>query len=103
MRVNQLEQFNNAARGNLQAFMLVEPDALTGETEIEDDFTTRFARKAVFPHRLVAGRAGRRFHTESHEWARRALFCDYTAAWGVVCGEPGKAAKIGCLQRAAGI
>ena len=62
--MDQLEQFDDAARRDLRAFEVVEPDTLAREAEIEHDFAMMQALEALLEHGLAAGRTGCRFHRE---------------------------------------
>ena len=89
--MQQFEQFDGAARGDLHAFKLVEPDALAVETEIKDDGAMQQALEGLLDHRLLAGGAGRGFHGNRVPGNRR----DYSRALGVLARLPASAsAKI---------
>ena len=60
--VDQLEQFDDAARRDLHAFEIVEPDGLTVEAEIEHNLAVVQPLEALLGHDFPAGWAGRRFH-----------------------------------------
>ena len=60
--VDQLEQLDDAARCDLHTFKFVEPDALAGVAQVENDFAMMQPLEAVLAHGLLAGRAGCRFH-----------------------------------------
>src|SRR5574343_1282062 len=60
--VQQFEQPDDAAGRDLHAFKFIEPDALAGKAQIEDDLAVMQALEALLGHRLPAGRAGRRLH-----------------------------------------
>ncbi len=62
--VDQLEQLDDAARRDLHAFKVVEPDALARKAEIEHDFAVMQTLEALLDHDLPAGGAGGRFHRE---------------------------------------
>ena len=54
--VDQLEQPDYAGWRELRAFIVVEPDSLTGETQIKLDLAGELAQEALRAHRRLAGR-----------------------------------------------
>jgi hypothetical protein len=54
--VQQAEKFEDAGRGQLRTFEIVEPDALAGKTDIQGDFAMQLTFEAVDLHRSPARR-----------------------------------------------
>ena len=74
--MDQLEQFKNAARRDLRAFIFIKPDALASKAQVEYHFTVLQTLKTMLAHHLATGGAVGWFHwrrTTDGDWMKSRL------------------------------